>query len=184
MTCQPSVPVCQFTVCCAFTEPECVLPLFFVCIWGPLNPPRKGAFLNLGPFCSASRDSPVPGSTALLSFGGHSRPILCRGPVNLAPWVYCIPADLAPFHDFLAQLGVRDSFSARQYVGIMADMAAALKGERLSAEQQEQAIAVLQVIMLQGSERLYPSRGDANDNKCQKGNPIVFWESYASFFAL
>ena len=60
--------------------------------------------------------------------------------------MYCIPADLAPFHDFLAQLGVRDSFSAQQYVGIMADMAAALKGERLSAEQQEQAIAVLQVI--------------------------------------
>lgn len=68
-----------------------------------------------------------------------------RGPVNLSPWLYCIPSDLAPFHDLLAQLGVRKSFSAEQYVSIMADMAAALNGERLSAEQQEQAIAVLQV---------------------------------------
>ena len=65
--------------------------------------------------------------------------------MNLAPWVYCIPADLAPFHQFLTQLGVKDAFSAEQYVGIMADLAAALNGERLSAEQQEQAIAVLQV---------------------------------------
>ena len=71
--------------------------------------------------------------------------LLCRGPVNLSPWLYCIPSDLAPFHDLLAQLGVRESFSAEQYCDIMSDMAAALKGERLPAEQQEQAIAVLQV---------------------------------------
>ena len=71
--------------------------------------------------------------------------LLCRGPVNLSPWLYCIPSDLAPFHDLLAQLGVRESFSAEQYCDIMSDMAAALRGERLPAEQQEQAIAVLQV---------------------------------------
>ena len=71
--------------------------------------------------------------------------MLCRGPVNLSPWLYCIPSDLAPFHDLLAQLGVRESFSAEQYCDIMSDMAAALKGKRLPAEQQEQAIAVLQV---------------------------------------
>ena len=70
---------------------------------------------------------------------------MCRGPVNLSPWLYCIPSDLAPFHDLLAQLGVRESFGTEQYVSIMADMAAALNGERLSAEQQDQAIAVLQV---------------------------------------
>jgi len=75
-----------------------------------------------------------------------------RGPVNLAPWVYCIPSDLAPFHDLLAQLGVKDSFTAQQYVGVMTDMAAAVNGERLTAEQQEQAIAVLQVCTQTQSE--------------------------------
>ena len=75
-----------------------------------------------------------------------------RGPANLAPWVYCIPSDLAPFHDLLAQLGVKDSFTAQQYVGVMTDMAAAVNGERLSTEQQEQAIAVLQVCSQTQSE--------------------------------
>ena len=78
---------------------------------------------------------------------------ICRGPANLAPWVYCIPADLAPFQELLAQLGVRESFSAEQYVGIMADMAVALHRERLSAEQQEQAIAVLQVTLMLTHDR-------------------------------
>ena len=83
--------------------------------------------------------------------------LFCRGPVNLSPWLYCIPSDLAPFHDLLAQLGVLDSFSADQYCDIMSDMAAALKGERLPAEQQEQAIAVLQVIRPYAISPLLPA---------------------------
>lgn len=64
--------------------------------------------------------------------------------MNLSPWVYCIPGDLAPFKDLLALLGVRGSFTADQYVGILADMHAALGEHELSIEQQEQAISVLQ----------------------------------------
>lgn len=67
-----------------------------------------------------------------------------RGPLNLSPWVYCIPAEIAPFAELLTALGVRKSFSAEQYCGILADMAAALPGRRLDADQQEQAISVLQ----------------------------------------
>ncbi len=69
---------------------------------------------------------------------------LGRGPLNLAPWAFCIPAELAPFGDLLSRLGVREAFSAEQYVGILDDMAAALGEQALAAEQQEQAISVLQ----------------------------------------
>lgn len=38
-----------------------------------------------------------------------------RGPINLAPWLFVIPLELAPFKDLLSALGVPPSFTARQY---------------------------------------------------------------------
>ena len=71
--------------------------------------------------------------------------LCCRGPLNLSPWLYCIPGDLQPFRQVLAELGVAESFTADQYVGVLADMAAAFGKDPLSAAQQEQAVSVLQV---------------------------------------
>ena len=68
-----------------------------------------------------------------------------RGPLDLSPWLYCIPGDLQPFKRLLVDLGVRESFTADQYVRVLTDMAAASGKEPLSAAQQEQAISVLQV---------------------------------------
>ncbi|BDA44284.1 probable Sacsin [Coccomyxa sp. Obi] len=85
-----------------------------------------------------------------------------RGPLNLSPWLYCIPGDLQPFKGLLIDLGVRESFTADQYVGVLTDMAAG-SGKALSAAQQEQAISVLQALsdMHVGAEKLYilDSRG-------------------------
>lgn len=69
----------------------------------------------------------------------------CRGPLNLSPWLYCIPGDLQPFKGLLTDLGVGESFTADQYVGVLTDMAVALGKDPLSAAQQEQALSVLQV---------------------------------------
>ncbi len=71
--------------------------------------------------------------------------LCCRGPLNLSPWLYCIPGDLQPFRQLLAELGVAESFTADQYVGVLADMVAAFGKDPLSAAQQEQAVSVLQV---------------------------------------
>lgn len=45
----------------------------------------------------------------------------CRGPLNLSPWLYVIPLELAPFKELLAALGVPPSFTAQQFcqVGFM-----------------------------------------------------------------
>ena len=38
-----------------------------------------------------------------------------RGPLNLAPWLYVIPLELAPFRELLGALGVPPAFTAHQY---------------------------------------------------------------------
>jgi hypothetical protein len=40
---------------------------------------------------------------------------VCRGPLNLSPWLYVIPLELAPFKDLLAALAVPPSFTPSQY---------------------------------------------------------------------
>jgi sacsin len=64
---------------------------------------------------------------------------------QLAPWLYCIPAELSPFRELLLQLGVRESFTADQYVQVLESMAAAAGPEAaLPEEQLGQALAVVQ----------------------------------------
>ena len=69
----------------------------------------------------------------------------CRGPLNLAPWLYVIPGDLASFKELFLQLGVHDGFAAPQYLGMLSDLAEASRGEALSPAELEQAISVVQV---------------------------------------
>lgn len=69
----------------------------------------------------------------------------CRGPLNLAPWLYVIPGDLASFKELFLQLGVHDGFAAPQYLGMLNDLAEVSHGEALSPAELEQAISVVQV---------------------------------------
>ncbi len=64
---------------------------------------------------------------------------------QLAPWLFCIPAELSPFRELLLQLGVREAFTADQYVQVLESMAAAAGPEApLAEEQLGQALAVVQ----------------------------------------
>jgi hypothetical protein len=63
----------------------------------------------------------------------------------MAPYLYVIPRDLAPFEGLLLGLGVRESFSAEQYVALLADLHAASAGKVLESAQLDQALAAVQV---------------------------------------
>ncbi len=78
--------------------------------------------------------------------------VAMKGPLNLSTaGVYVIPLELAPFRDLLLALGVSASFSAEQYIGVLAAMHAELEGNNgssassstaLSSTQLEQALAI------------------------------------------
>lgn len=68
-----------------------------------------------------------------------------RGSLDLSPWLYVIPLDLAPFKSLFLQLGAQQSFSAQQYISVLQDMAAQAKGQQaLSPAVLSQALAVSQ----------------------------------------
>jgi hypothetical protein len=69
---------------------------------------------------------------------------LSRGPLNLAPLLFVIPLELAPFRELLLALGARDAFPPGQYAEVLAEMAAAAGGKPLDATQLEQAISIVQ----------------------------------------
>ncbi len=69
----------------------------------------------------------------------------CRGPLDLAPWLYVTPAELAPFRDLLLRLGAREAFSAAQYAAVLAAMAKRASGQPLEAITLAQAISIVQV---------------------------------------
>ena len=75
----------------------------------------------------------------------HISHAMCSGPLNLAPWLFVLPGELAPFRDLLLRLGVPHHFSASQYAGVLTGMRAAAGEEALSATQLEQALSVIQV---------------------------------------
>ncbi len=62
------------------------------------------------------------------------------GPLNLAPWLYVIPIDLAPFKQLLVHVGVCPEFTVSQYRSLLADMAEAGGGKPLSAGQLVQVL--------------------------------------------
>lgn len=72
--------------------------------------------------------------------------VAMRGPLNLAPWLYVIPGDLASFKELFLQLGVHDGFAAPQYLGMLNDLAEVSHGEALSPAELEQAISVVQAL--------------------------------------
>ena len=71
--------------------------------------------------------------------------LLSRGPLDLAPWLYVTPAELAPFRDLLLRLGAREAFSAVQYAAVLAAMAKRAGGQPLDAITLAQAISIVQV---------------------------------------
>ena len=94
----------------------------------------------------------------------------CRGPLDLAPWLYVTPAELAPFRDLLLRLGAREAFGAAQYAAVLSAMAKRVGGQALDPTTLAQAISIIQVcarlpaatIILAagsaGSSRLWPTR--------------------------
>ncbi|GLI60510.1 hypothetical protein VaNZ11_002673 [Volvox africanus] len=48
-----------------------------------------------------------------------------KGSLDLSPWLYVMPAELAPFKDLLLSYGAADGFSAVQYCSVLQDMAEA-----------------------------------------------------------
>jgi len=72
--------------------------------------------------------------------------VAMKGPLNLSSaGVYVIPLELAPFRDLLLALGIPASFSAEQYIGVLAAMHAELSSQKfksLSSTQLEQALAI------------------------------------------
>ena len=81
-----------------------------------------------------------------------------RGPLNLAPWLYIIPGELAPFSALFTQLGARESFTAEQYISTLGDIVAAHgTSEPLPAPVLEQALSIIQACL--GSRRCCSSAG-------------------------
>ena len=68
-----------------------------------------------------------------------------RGPLNLAPFLYVTPRDLAPFGDLLLRLGVHETFTAQQFLSMLDAVHKQAAGKPLEATQLEQAISVVQV---------------------------------------
>lgn len=46
-----------------------------------------------------------------------------QGSLDLSPWLYVLPAELAPFKDLLLAFGATPAFSAQQLVSVLHDMA-------------------------------------------------------------
>lgn len=89
--------------------------------------------------------SQIRPSTFQLSLTALKWSDACRGPLSLAPRLYVLPAELNPFKDLFRRLGVPEQFTAQQFLGVLADLAAAAGSEPLSARELDQAIACIQV---------------------------------------
>ena len=64
--------------------------------------------------------------------------------MDLAPWLYVTPAELAPFRDLLLRLGAREAFSAAQYASVLTSMAKRSAGQPLDVTALAQAISIVQ----------------------------------------
>lgn len=61
------------------------------------------------------------------------------------PRLFVIPSELSPFRDLFLSMGVPQSFSSEQYSLFLGDMVNANHGSSLSANELDQALAVVQV---------------------------------------
>jgi sacsin len=66
-----------------------------------------------------------------------------NSPLNLAPHLHAVPADLRCFHTLLRKLGVRDRFEASQYLDVLVVLAGRIDGALESASLQ-MALAIAQ----------------------------------------
>ena len=71
---------------------------------------------------------------------------MCRGPLNLTPWLTVIPGELNPFQALLDSLGVPGSFSGQQYSAVLAAMAHQYGSDPLPGPVLEQAVSIVQVL--------------------------------------
>ncbi|GAX84471.1 hypothetical protein CEUSTIGMA_g11891.t1 [Chlamydomonas eustigma] len=75
-----------------------------------------------------------------------SRMVAFKGSLDLSPWLFVIPSDLAPFKGLLEELGATPSFSAQQYVSVLNSMREAAGSTPLDDRHLPQAIAVVQAL--------------------------------------
>lgn len=68
----------------------------------------------------------------------------CSGALNLAPYLYVIPRDLAPFRELFVELGVKPSFSPAQFVTFLSQLYEEWKERPLEPAQLQQALAAIQ----------------------------------------
>lgn len=69
-----------------------------------------------------------------------------QGSLDLSPYLYVLPLELAPFRDLLATLGAQEAFSGPQYAAMLSDLAQKSGGQPLSPPQLTQALAVSQAL--------------------------------------
>ena len=90
------------------------------------------------------------------SFVSPSR-VSFSSPINISPYLYLVPQDLAVYSYLLKIFGVRQSFSARDYVDVLQRMAAdtgvssSSEGSVLSDEQLSLAISLIALLSSEGS---------------------------------
>ena len=121
-------------------------------------------------FCSTASMSKLfwqyPCRSAFLSSPDN---VHCSGPINLAPRLYVVPAELAPFNHLFTSFGAPLEFNATQYSHFLADLASTFQSKPLPAKELEQALAVAQVSSsLQDTVRLGTSSSKPfNQESCQ-----------------
>eukprot|EP00884_Botryococcus_braunii_P020227 jgi/Botrbrau1/6889/Bobra.67_3s0008.1 len=72
--------------------------------------------------------------------------VALSGVLNLAPYLYVIPRDLAPFWQLFVELGVRAAFSPAQFVAVLDQLHTEGKEQPLQPAQLEQALAAVQAL--------------------------------------
>ncbi|GFR39741.1 hypothetical protein Agub_g223, partial [Astrephomene gubernaculifera] len=61
----------------------------------------------------------------------HAGRVAFKGSLDLSPYLYVMPAELAPFKDLLLSYGAADGFSAVQYCSVLQDMASRVRSRFL-----------------------------------------------------
>lgn len=74
-------------------------------------------------------------------------------PVKFYPYLYVVPSELVKFRDLLLELGVKPSFDARDYCGVLQRLQNDLGGSPLSTDQLNFVVCILEAIAEQCSEK-------------------------------
>ncbi|KAK9798935.1 hypothetical protein WJX73_003884 [Symbiochloris irregularis] len=98
-------------------------------------------------WCPVLTEPPALGCPCI--FTGHgfvsTDKVALKGPLNLAPWLVIIPSELTPFNKLFSMLGASASFSARQYISTLHEMATVHgTSEALPSGVLDQALSITQ----------------------------------------